>query len=107
MGIGKRLPARIIPYTTGRNASGSAIETAGTGINVWAEITSPSGFRAYQNGQTQLGNTRQFMIRFRFDLYPNADWRLMYDGKLWTVTEIQKMDEKKFYYLITATSKDV
>lgn len=107
MGIGNRKQVRIIPYTSAKNASGSFVETAGTGVNVWATVDSPSGFRAYQNGQTQLGNTRTFMVRFKFDMFPDANWRLMYEGKLWTVTEIRKINEKKFYYLITATTKDV
>lgn len=107
MGIGKRKQVRIIPYTSAKNASGSFVETPGTGVNIWAKVENPSGSRGYQNGQTQMSNTRTFMVRFKFDLFPDANWRLMYDGKLWTVTDIQKVDERKFYYLISATSKDV
>lgn len=105
MGIGLRKQVQIIPVTSEKNESGSWVETEGTKAGVWAEVTDPSGFRAYQNGQTQLGETKNFLIRYRFDRFPNCDWRLVYDGRRWTVSEIRKVDEKRFYYRLTATSK--
>lgn len=105
MGIGNRFQVQIIPYTSAQNAAGSWEETAGTPIGVWAEISNPSGFRVYQNGQTQLGSTKDFLIRYNFANYPNANWRLVYNGKRWTVSEIQQVGEKRFYYRLTATAK--
>lgn len=105
MGIGLRKQVQIVPYTTTQGADGQNVETEGTKVGVWAEISNPSGFRAYQNGQTQLGETKDFLIRYRFDRFPNCNWRLIYDGRRWTVSEIRKIDEKKFYYRLTATSK--
>lgn len=105
MAIGNRKQVRITPYTSAQNAAGSSVETAGTPIDIWAEVSNPSGFRAYQNGQTQLGETKDFLIRYRFDQFPNCNWRLIYDGRNWAVSGIRKVDEKKFYYRVTATSK--
>ena len=105
MGVGVRKQVQIIPYTSAQSASGSWDESAGTPIGVWAEVQNPSGFRSYANGQTQLGSTKDFFIRYRFDKFPNADWRIVYDGKRWTVTEVRKQQEKKFYYRLTATAK--
>ena len=105
MSIGQRHQVQIEPYTNAKGSAGQNIETAGTPIGVWAEVQNPSGFRAYQNGQTQLGSTKDFFIRYRFDKFPDADWRLIYDGKRWTVTEIRKQEEKRFYYRLTATAK--
>lgn len=106
MGIGQRRQVKIIPYTNSRATTGQNIETAGTAIRVWAEVENPSGSRAYQNGQTQMGSTRDFTIRYRFDKSPDSNWKLVYDGRTWTISEIRKVDEKKFYYRLTATAKD-
>jgi SPP1 family predicted phage head-tail adaptor len=105
MGIGQMRQVSIIPLTHSKSDSGAWQKTEGTPYRVWAEVTDPSGFNVYQNGQTQLGQTKTFTIRFRFDRTPDCDWRLIYDGRRWTVTEIRRVDEKKFYYRLTATSK--
>lgn len=106
MGIGTYKPIQLrqiavmIDAETGRN-----VESTGEVVNTWADITNPSGFRDYSNGQTQMGSTKRFLIRFRFDRYLNADWVIRYAGKDWTPSEIQRVDENKFYWLVTATSK--
>ncbi len=106
MGIGNRHQVQIVPYTDTQGAAGNWTGgTEGAPVDVWAEVQNPSGFRAYQNGQTQIGQTKDFFIRFRFDQFPNANWRIVYDGRRWTVSEIRKQDEKKFYYRLTASSK--
>jgi len=105
MGIGNRKPVQVEAYKSEQNASGSNIEAVQYRANTWAEVDNPSGFRAYQNGQTQLGSTKSFLIRFRFDRFPDCNWRIKYNNKLWTVTEIQRVDEKKFYYRLTASAK--
>ncbi len=105
MGIGQRKQIQIIPVIATKAAAGNWISTEQDAVGVWAEVTDPSGFRTYQNGQTQLGETKNFLIRYRFDRFPNCDWKLIYDSRRWTVSEIRKMDEKRFYYRLTATSK--
>lgn len=105
MGIGQRKQVQIIPVTSTANTGGSWVENEGNRYSVWAEVTDPSGFRVYAQGQTQLGETKNFLIRFRFDRFPDCDWRLIYDGRKWTVSEIHKVDEKRFYWRLTATSK--
>ena len=105
MGIGQRKQVQLIQYTADKNIAGAWIEVAGTPRNLWAEISNPSGFRAYQNGQTQLGETKDFLIRFRFDLFPNCNWKIVYGGRRWTISENRAIAEKQFYYRLTATSK--
>lgn len=105
MGIGKMIPVVIKPYTSAKAAGGEWVETTGTDIQAWAEISNPSGFRAYMSGQTQLGETKDFLIRYRFDNTPGVNWRIVYDNRNWAVSEIRRIDEKKFYYRLTATSK--
>lgn len=106
MGIGVRKQVQLVQVVSTKADTGNwTTNTEGLRFGVWAEIGYPSGFRDYQNGQTQLGTTKRFKIRFRFDKYPNADWKVKYDGKDWTISEKQKLDEKRFYWLITAQSK--
>lgn len=105
MGIGERKQVKLIQMITAKVADGNWVTTEGERFGAWAEISNPSGFRDYQNGQTQLGSTKKFLIRFRFDKYPDCDWKVRYDGKDWTISERRKVDEKRFYWLITATSK--
>jgi SPP1 family predicted phage head-tail adaptor len=105
MGIGQRRQVKLLPVSVGQSNEGRNTETAGTAISTWAEISNPSGSRNYQNGQPQLSNTKNFLIRFRFDLHPDVNWKIQYDGKEWTVSEIQRLNEKNFYWQLTATSK--
>lgn len=105
MGIGLRKQVQLVQLLNAQDSTGRNTEAEGDKFGVWAEVTSPSGFRAYLNGQTQLGHTKDFLVRFRFQKYPNANWKIRYEGKDWTISEIQQRDEKRFYWQLTATAK--
>lgn len=105
MGIGQRKMIQLVYVANEQAAAGNWVEQPKENYNTWAEISNPSGFRDYMNGQTQLGETKKFKVRFRFDLFPGADWKVKYMGKEWTVSEVQRDNEKKFYWLFRATSK--
>lgn len=105
MGIGQRKRVTLSQVVVTQDSNGRNIESQGPVYNTWAEVSNPSGFRAYLNGQTQLGKTKLFKLRFRFDKHPNADWKIVYDSKDWTVSDIQRIEEKSFYWELTGTSK--
>jgi SPP1 family predicted phage head-tail adaptor len=106
VGIGKRVQVQLVKLVAQKEAAGNwGTPAEAETIGVWAEISNPSGFRDYQNGQTQLGQTKRFLIRYRFDKHINCEWKIRYDDKDWTISEKQKIDEKRFYWRITATSK--
>lgn len=106
MGIGARKQIQLVQVVSTKGEAGNWTDNVeGLRFGLWAEITNPSGFRDYQNGQTQLGQTKRFKVRFRFDKYPGADWKVKYDERTWTISDKQKLDEKRFYWLITAQSK--
>jgi SPP1 family predicted phage head-tail adaptor len=105
MSIGTRKQVQLIPLVVSQDTDGQNITADGTKFGVWADVSSPSGFRDYQNGQTQMGKTKNFLIRFRIDKYPNANWKIRYEGKDWTVSSIERVKEKRFYWSMTATSK--
>lgn len=105
MGIGQRKPVILQQIAVTVDTDGRNIESTGISFKTWAEITEPSAFRDYLAGQTQMGKSKRFLIRFRFDKYPNANWKIVYSGSEWTVSEIQKVQEKQFYWTFRATSK--
>lgn len=105
MGVGQRKQVQLVQILNPRNSEGRPVETEGQKFGVWAEVSSPSGSRDYQNGQTQLQNTKRFLIRFRFDRFPNANWKIRYEGKDWTISTREAIDEKRFYWQFTASSK--
>jgi len=111
MGIGQRQPIILrkvtvaIDPTTGRNVE--AQDEDPTGIyKTWAEVTGSGGGRDYLNGQIGLTHTRDFLVRFRFDKFPNCEWKITYQGTPWTVSNIRRVDEKKFYWTFSATRKN-
>lgn len=105
MGIGLRKQVQLVQLLVTQDSDRRNVEAEGDKFGLWAEVTNPSGFRAYLNGQTQLGHTKSFLVRFRFQKYPNANWKIRYENKDWTISEIQQRNEKRFYWQITATAK--
>ncbi len=104
-GIGQRKQVQLVQIAVAQGVSGRNTETEGQKFGVWADIINPSGFREYENGKTTLGQTKLFKIRFRFDRFPDADWKIRYDNSDWTISKLLKQDEKRFYWLITATRR--
>lgn len=105
MGIGQRRPIELVQIVSAKDSAGRWQSSEGEVFQTWADVASVSGFREYQVGQTQLGETKTFQVRFRFNKYPNCDWKVRYDGKVWTVSEIEKVNEKQFYWLLRATTR--
>lgn len=107
MGIGQRVQVQLVKLVTVKGADGNwTTPTEGDKFGVWAEVSNTSGFREYAQGQTQLGKTKTFLIRFRFDKYPGADWKIRYQEADWTISERDNVDEKRFYWRIRATKRD-
>jgi SPP1 family predicted phage head-tail adaptor len=96
---------QLIHVPNDQSASGNWQQQPDQSYNTWAEVSNPSGFRDYLNGQTQLGLTKRFQVRFQFDLFPGADWKVKYQGKEYTVQSIERLNEKRFYWTIRGTAK--
>lgn len=105
MGIGARKPVQLVEVLNTVKADGSNTVSYGIPIGTWAEISNPSGFRQYLNGQTQAGQTKDFLIRYKFTGQPTSSWIIRYAGKDWTIQTRIAINEKAFYWRITATSK--
>lgn len=102
--IGTMKQIQLVKYGTSQGSEGQWEQTPVT-YNAWADISRPSGFRVYDH-MTMLGETRVFKVRFRFDIWPGADWKVRYLGRDWTLTSPPaRVDEKKFWWEFTATTK--
>lgn len=106
MSIGTRIQIQLIQYVQGRGANGKNTEVQGDKFGVWAEIDNGSGGRDYANGIVQFNNTKRFLVRFRFDKFIDSTWKIKYEGKNWTISQIEKIDEKRFYWRVTASAKN-
>lgn len=102
--IGKMKPIQLIQYTTAQNGNGRATETAASTYNVWAELSNKSSARVSDNGQTQLTNTLLFKIFLRSAFDVSGNWRLVWAGREYTVKGIDRIEERKFNWQITAVA---
>jgi SPP1 family predicted phage head-tail adaptor len=105
MGIGARKKIELVRVVHGQGATGANENDPQDAVDTWAEITNPSGFRQYLNGQGAMEDTKDFLVRYDFTNQPNSSWRIVYDGKNWEIQNRIPIDEKKFYWRITATAK--
>lgn len=104
MGIGTTRQIKLVQITPAKGSEGNWNSEVETSFNTWAEITSVSQGRDYSNGQVAMNQSKRFKVRFRFDQYPGADWKVRYSLRDWTIISIVKQDEKQFYWIITASS---
>lgn len=95
---------RLEKWVSTKGAGGDFKETV-TKYNLWAEVLSGSSGRSSLNGRTTLNATKQFKVRFRPDFKPEGNWRIVYDAKKYTVNSIEKENEKRFYWIITAEAR--
>lgn len=105
MGIGSRKQVQLIYVPVDQAVSGQWVEQPKNSYNTWAEISNPSGFREYAQGQTVLGKLKNFLIRFQFDKFPGANWKVKYLDQEYTISDIERLDEKKFYWTIRGQAK--
>jgi SPP1 family predicted phage head-tail adaptor len=99
--IGKMKPIRLIQYTSTQNGSGRWTETAANSYNIFGELVKTGGGRQVKEGQTKLTDSIRFKIFFREDFDLTGDWRLVWSGKEYTIERIDRIDERRFNWLIS------
>ncbi len=62
--------------------------------------------RAFDYGQPQITNDYSFQLYFKTNKWPNADWKLIYEGKRYMISEISKVDEKRFFWKISGSTQN-
>ena len=103
--IGNMKPIRLVKYTTAQNETGRPVESIAATYNVWAELQKNGSGWIFQNGQAQLSNTMRFKFSIRGEFDLTGNWRLIWAGKEYTVQGIDRIDERKFNYQVTAQAR--
>ena len=103
-GIGNYKLVKLYQYTNSKSVSGDNVEALALRHRTYAEVTANGGSRGENRGQVTLGESKQFKIRWRADWILNGDWKIKYFGKLYTISSIERINEKRFNWLINASS---
>lgn len=103
--VGLRKQIKIIDVTPVKDGDGLMKPATTVVFFGWAEVTNPSSSRSYFIGQDSFEHTKFFKIRNNQGISANVNTRLIYSGKTYTVSSIEKDEEKNFYWNIRATAK--
>lgn len=103
-GIGNYKLVKLYKYTNSKSVYGDNVESLSLRYRTYAEVTSLSSSRVEDRGRTDVGNSKQFKIRWRADWILNGDWKIKYFGKIYTISSIERISEKRFNWLINASS---
>jgi SPP1 family predicted phage head-tail adaptor len=93
---------RIENWIAPKDAKGDAKERIEYARTMWADVSDRGGFRSNIGGQSRLAKTREFKIRFRPDWKLSGSWRVIYLGKRYRITNIERVKETRFNWLINA-----
>ena len=104
MGIGNKKQIRLEKWESHKDDQGNFIESRTETHNVWADVERMGGSRGQFASTTQLSNTLTFTIRFRPDWWPTGNWKVVFNGRSHTVQSIERQDEDRFNWIITAQS---
>lgn len=99
--IGNLKPIKLLKYTNTIDANGDAIDTVAVTYKMWAEISDEGGGRSQSDGRTDMSDTKTFKVPFRgYNITP--DYRIEYFGQNYSISSVKRIDEKRFYWEITA-----
>lgn len=99
--IGNLKPIKLIQYNQSFDVYGDAIEAANTTYKMWAEVDDNGGSKNQELGRTDMTDSKTFKINFRGYLV-TGDYKIQYFGQTYAVTNVQRIQEKRFNYLLTA-----
>jgi head-tail adaptor len=99
--IGNLKPIKLIQYNQSFDVYGDALEAVQTTYKMWAEIEDSGGSKNQELGRTDMTDSKTFKINFRGYLV-TGDYKIQYFGQTYAVTNVQRIQEKRFNYLITA-----
>lgn len=101
-GIGDYKMIKLYEYSLTVDANGNTIEAVALRHKTYAEVVTLSGSRGVDHSRTSIGETKQFKIRWKSTWIINSQWTIKYFGKEYTIQSIERIDEKRFNWLITA-----
>jgi SPP1 family predicted phage head-tail adaptor len=99
--IGNLKPIKLLKYTNTIDADGDATDTVAVTYKMWAEISDEGGGRTQADGRTDMSDTKTFKVPFRgYNITP--DYKIEYFGQTYSISSVKRIDEKRFYWEITA-----
>jgi len=98
-------PIRLVKWQTAKDGSGDLVETVVKNISTFAEVTDIGGSRFFNQGDTSIVHDKQFRIRFNPNYNPTGNWRVIFHGHSYTITEIERENEKSFFWLFKGTAE--
>ena len=101
-GIGDYKMVRLYEYTFERSVTGDLQETKALRAKKYAVVEDNGGGRSNNNGLTTLDDTKVFLIRWKPDWSIKGTWRVRYFGKDYTISKIERINEKRFNWRIIA-----
>lgn len=101
-GIGSYKLVKLYEYLVVVNTSGNNVEVEQYRFRTFAEVKNSGGSLGSDHGHNTLSNQKTFKIRYRTDWILNTKWKIKYFGKLYGITSIERINEKRFNWLIRA-----
>ena len=104
MGIGNYKPIKLYKFEIGLPSQvGNYSENSNTSYLLWAEVTDESGSRSSRDGMVTLSDTKTFKIYYR-GYNPYARYKIEYYGNFYEITAARRVDEKRFNWVLTAST---
>lgn len=97
--VGQRRKVKLERWTEVKDNTGRWVESIASSDNIFAEVTFLSGSRSSLNGQTNVNGSVRFKIRYN-ELDIKAKWKIVYSGKRYTITSLEKESGKRFYWIL-------
>ena len=99
--IGNLKPIKLLKYTNTIDADGDATDTVAVTYKMWAEVEDGGGSRSQAVGRTDMSDTKTFKLPFRgYNITP--DYKIEYFGQTYSISAVRRIDEKRFYWEVTA-----
>lgn len=99
--IGAMKRIQLVQYTSTKDNNGRWQESVQATYNVWAAVVKTGGERKVEHGKVDFDDTYRFNVYFREGFLTSGSWRVIYDGKVITVTRIDRIDERRFNWQIS------
>ena len=101
-GIGTFKLIKLYQYTVAKDVTGNNTETEALRFRTFAEVKDGGGSLGSDHGHNSLSNEKTFKIRYRPDWNIGTKWKIKYFGKMYGITSIERINEKRFNWLIRA-----
>ena len=96
-----KVQIRVEKWVVNKDYNGNMVEGIQQSYNLWAELIGVGGNqRTDTAGQVRLTKVKQFKVRFRPDWKVDSKWKFLYLQKRYTITGIERLNEKRFNWII-------